>query len=685
MTVEKYHGGFSFGWEVPVASIGGSGQKLRRHIRLGIFFRAGYVESLEELAYIYIKNNVTDLGKRPGVLKIHTLQKCSTVQASLRAHVDKRVSELYPESTFDSDVGALLPGLKEIVAEQGSSTVSSTVESAFDMKQSTMHDNSRSTEETFADMRPSIVCDEGESAGTFAPEVVAARAADNVVDMQVPMSNVLEEQWVSQYLPRVFPWALNYDCGGSDFPKLFADWSTIMQSEDSVLREGIQQRWRRIADEAVVTPGDYAKMLATRPEMQVAGDWMLLPGARNLHWRYEVLHSAFMVCKQKVAPGETLNRNADELIEATKKIWQRIQSNSVTIGKSKTPLNGDIRKLFSADDITSAEKIILRSYFNTTANIAGCQAIRSKIGHCCFGFRVVHGEVIFVTVSPNRRHSHMILKLSRARRNDVSLLGDDDVSRSRRTHCGPLTPRMFSEFTVFDDQCGENTELEFPVPDIFVRQGWNAQDPLSSCHHYLFFMHVVLPSIFGLRMCFRCPDCNVDRTCFRNETFHSISCQDCLGSNMKSMGGYAGLATGMAFATEYQGESTPHGHGFVSLANMYQHHNLEEIGRIIEENHRGIEPEVMLDRIKNFVNQIQKEEHFDDDQHQRELEKLESQFQSNNAGPRANVHLSKRPTCMYTCSSSPYAWGNANPACADVINDAADWQRKYEADVQFIQ
>ncbi len=37
---------------------------------------------------------------------------------------------------------------------------------------------------------------------------------------------------------------------------------------------------------------------------------------------------------------------------------------------------------------------------------------------------MVHGEVIFVTVSPNRRHSAMVLKLSRARRNDASLLGD---------------------------------------------------------------------------------------------------------------------------------------------------------------------------------------------------------------------------------------------------------------------
>ena len=106
--------------------------------------------------------------------------------------------------------------------------------------------------------------------------------------------------------------------------------------------------------------------------------------------------------------------------------------------------------LFSADNITSVEKV-LRSYLNTTSSIAGCQAIRSKICHCWFGFRVVHGEVIFVTVSPNRRHSAMILKLSRARRNDVSLLGDDEVARSRQSHCGPNTPHFFSTYSIADD------------------------------------------------------------------------------------------------------------------------------------------------------------------------------------------------------------------------------------------
>ena len=56
----------------------------------------------------------------------------------------------------------------------------------------------------------------------------------------------------------------------------------------------------KICDEAVLLPGDHAAMLSTRAEAQVAGDWMVVPVARNLHWRYAVLHSAFVCCKQKV-------------------------------------------------------------------------------------------------------------------------------------------------------------------------------------------------------------------------------------------------------------------------------------------------------------------------------------------------------------------------------------------------
>jgi hypothetical protein len=245
------------------------------------------------------------------------------------------VDALYPPDLHGTESGALLPGLEDLVRTQLADSVNKSSDTAFDMKQSTTHDTAPAAQNLFTDVRPSLVCDEGESAETFAPEVIAEHAMDNVLNMSVRMSQVFEDQFVSKYLPRIFPWALNYDCGGAEYPKLFANWDEILQSQEKLLKEGVQQRWRKIAGEAVLEPGAHAQMLATRPEMQIAGDWMVVPGARNLHWRYAVLHSAFMVCKQKVAPGESLSQNLDELVEATKKIWQRIEGNTVVINGHK--------------------------------------------------------------------------------------------------------------------------------------------------------------------------------------------------------------------------------------------------------------------------------------------------------------------------------------------------------------
>ena len=344
--------------------------------------------------------------------------------------------------------------------------------------------------------------------------------------------------------------------------------------------------------------------------------------------------------------------------------------------------------LFAADNITSAEKIVLRSYLNTTASIAGCQQIRKKIGACCFGFRVVHGECIFVTVTPNRRHSSMVLKLSRARQHDVGLTGKDATSEYRRRYASASEPSIFSNTDLSKDPDGEEVELEVPLPPLCVRQGWNAQDPLATVHHYLVFMYVVLPAVFGLRMCFNCPDCNAetDDPGAGSSLFRCNSCADCMGCNGKLMGGFAGLATGLAFATEFQGDGTPHAHGFVSLANMYQHHSLADIGDIISSNQHGLTPDAVLERITNFVEHLQREDHFDNDQHQNDLPALEKEFHDNNFGPRRNLYLSVRPRYFYQRGKDDtYLWGSragrewSKDAVADVVRQKAksskdDWK-----------
>ena len=179
--------------------------------------------------------------------------------------------------------------------------------SAFDMKQSTMPDAPVTQEsDVFSGVRPSIVVDEGIAANTFSQETLLQAAAPKVAGLDIQMSNEFQDQFISQYSARIFPWALNYDCGGADYPDLFANWQELERALGNDAATHLKTRWRRLDASAPLLPGPYAKMLASRAELQVAGDWMVVPATRNLHWRYTVLQSAFMVSKQKIVPGESM-------------------------------------------------------------------------------------------------------------------------------------------------------------------------------------------------------------------------------------------------------------------------------------------------------------------------------------------------------------------------------------------
>ena len=329
---------------------------------------------VKKLAEIYIDRNVQDLQGRPGVLKIHAYRRCQTVALSLKSHAHERVDELYPVSTHGTTQGGLLPGLADMVENPAEKRDAAEASSNFDMKQSTMHDIPRNAEAVFEHVRPTLVTDEADAQNSFSPEVVAEHAMKHIVDMPIQMSNQFEDQFISKYMPRIFPWALNYDCGGAEYPDLFTDWTELEQCSNKLVASGIRERWRKLADEALLLPGDHAAMLATRAEMHIAGDWMVVPVARNLHWRYSVLHSAFICCKQTIPTGVTAAENMEKLVLATKKIWERMVSNTVVVNGQKRPINGNIGMLFSADNLSMEEKTILRSYLNTTSCISGCQA-----------------------------------------------------------------------------------------------------------------------------------------------------------------------------------------------------------------------------------------------------------------------------------------------------------------------
>ena len=116
-------------------------------------------------------------------------------------------------------------------------------------------------------------------------------------------------------------------------------------------------------------------------------------------------------------------------------------------------------------------------------------------------------------------------------------------------------------------------------------------------------MRVQVPLMFGIRMCFQCPFCNVDehdgavRKLRNHVVFSACACQSIFGSNAKLMGGYAGLGQALCFANENQVEGTLHGHGFVALSNAYQHVTLEDIVNLVEQNNSHAEQKQHVQRI----------------------------------------------------------------------------------------
>ena len=122
-------------------------------------------------------------------------------------------------------------------------------------------------------------------------------------------------------------------------------------------------------------------------------------------------------------------------------------------------------------------------------------------------------------------------------------------------------------------------EVSFTTPCTAVEEAvaMSANDPLATILHYNVCMKASVGLAFGMRTCLHCPHCSQEeafdeysastRSQTKSTAFSSCGmrpCQSKFGRNGRVFGGTYGLADGMCFATEHQGNDTPHGHGVFS-------------------------------------------------------------------------------------------------------------------------
>ena len=142
--------------------------------------------------------------------------------------------------------------------------------------------------------------------------------------------------------------------------------------------------------------------------------------------------------------GKPLAESATEFLDAAKSLFERLDSGTVIIHGKRQPIKGDVTLLRWADGLKQCEKDLLGLYLKVNSTLPGSQEIRRQFNPVCVGFRVMFGDVWFFTASPDRRHSKLVWRLMRSRRNDTGLLADDAPTAWRRRYAGPDAPSVYA-------------------------------------------------------------------------------------------------------------------------------------------------------------------------------------------------------------------------------------------------
>ncbi|CAK0851422.1 unnamed protein product, partial [Prorocentrum cordatum] len=328
-------------------------------------------------------------------------------------------------------------------------------------------------------------------------------------------------------------------------------------------------------------------------------------------------------------------------------------------GPNRRPIAGNLTVLHMAHGLDTTQKQIVHNMRSVTSSLAGTQELRRRMGHVFQSGAVGYGHGLFITISPNQKQSCLVMRLHRARQGDPPLRAGctDDARNAMRKR---LASREWPSLS-------ESADAE--LPDFDLRLCEVANDPLSVVQGFRVAVNVILGRLLGMRLC---AECGVARRYRRQPR---CCCTDKFGSNSRPMGGIFGVAAALLGAVENQHLGTLHFHGFVYLANMFQHAPLTEIARTNRESPG------LADAVKEWHAWVHREEHWAPEEHRESLPSLESEWRQNH---RASEHVGLCRWPAYVDHAEPKTkWDEGCDAVA-CDADAATFKQAYEADAQMI-
>ena len=357
--------------------------------------------------------------------------------------------------------------------------------------------------------------------------------------------------------------------------------------------------------------------------------------------------------------GWTANTDAARFVEAAQNLYRHLHHGFVGKGIHRVPIAGDTTQLSFAADVSPLERRLAWSQHFLARHLPGSQQVRQLMGHSHFGARVIHGDCIFFTISPNEQHSALVLRLSRFRRNDPFLKYRDDATRRLASKDFPML---------------EESSIDIALPEYDLRRAATCRDPLAVVEGYRIETYLRLATVLGVRMCPHCPRCNL----------LGKGCQDRFGSNMRPMGGVLGGMSALGGSTEYQGMGTPHLHAEGHVVCAYQYDTMQEIEMKFRSKKLSVEA------WKQYNSWLHHEDVFEPAEHAAFAEKLDAEFFDRLRKPEhdgmtqiprylvEDARVQSREDTHTVSSSAGMAERRA------LYEDAEMFMQNYKRDLQFI-
>ena len=139
---------------------------------------------------------------------------------------------------------------------------------------------------------------------------------------------------------------------------------------------------------------------------------------RSVAFKHAAEHTMSTVASFAGKRGSATNTFATDVVAAAKNLFHHLHNGFTGQGVHRVLVAGDTTRLPFANGLTSLERRLAWAQHYLAQNFGGSQQVRQLMGHCQWGARVVYGDCLFFTISPNEQHSALVLRLSRFRKND---------------------------------------------------------------------------------------------------------------------------------------------------------------------------------------------------------------------------------------------------------------------------